>query len=204
MSSTLQKRISLDAQSPTLRLYLWLYNANPRKINTCKLAWGLFFSPLVLIIRVLFTPVARLLDYLAKRYPSKPRTYKPRVHEDSFAERQLTNVSTKLTSAYARFQTAIRIIAIVLGLALAIFVVGGLVWLLVVHTIKTLIVLAWVLGTIIVVASVLAAGYFFSEGKGQEFTILVKQLGHDFHNHTCAQVEVKNAPSEYSTSTVNR
>lgn len=179
--------IDLKRDSAAARFYLWLYEADPNKIDSCKLFWAFILAPLLILPVLLIKGVGKVIDRWEKNHPPKPRSYTP--HKSR--EGKLSAFSNWASAIYAKYQTAFYIVGICIVILLTVAIVGGLGYLLITQTVKTLIVIAWVIGCVLVFGLGILTFAFFADGKGQGFVRLMRNLFRSFHQHTCAKVDLQ-------------
>jgi hypothetical protein len=154
--------------SPLIRFYLWVWDADPKAITFCKLFWGILLAPLCLL---LLWPIGfvlnRVSDYLDKRKErqfnqelaqpeDEPMSATEALAEEapSFRERQLENVGEFF--AKPRPRRVMRIVGMTAMVVGGLAIVGVVGYLVVTNLTGVLVVLAWIAG--IVVTCFVAAG----------------------------------------------
>jgi hypothetical protein len=158
--------IRLRADSRTIRFYAWLYEANPYRINTCKLFWAYMFAPLILTIRMIAYAAIFVIEPLVDRYnewldahretraarrvalplrPPKPKKVKV---GPSRWERALDIVSTFFSVTWAKYQRGITYGAIGVGGLVGTGIMGFLLYLLTTVPLSVFLKGLFVVGTI--------------------------------------------------------
>lgn len=146
-----RKRIGAKRDSLHIRLYLWLYDASPSRINTCKLLWAYLLMPIVLPLRVILAPFFAAVGWVADRVPKREKKFdlaeyererdrrvakakakaaKAQAREENPGrlERGLDSFSAGASAWYARWQNAFKWAAVTVGLAFTAGVVALLVY----------------------------------------------------------------------------
>lgn len=214
-------RLKLSRETWYVRFYLWLYEANPNNIDTCKLLWAyVFFLPALVLKAVLsiFVFVAELaepyVDDIRERRAAKRPTLeereaafdaqieRKRVKQEAKAaagpsrmESILERVANSLSYGYAKIAPSFRYIGIAVGTLIGLAIVAGLVWLAITET------SAFMLGLLVTVGilAICALVVFIIVKREKRpkkvrstprFVTVLKRLGHGFHNHTCAKVDL--------------
>ncbi len=153
-----------------IRLYLWLYVADPNRIDTCKLFWAFVFAPIVLPIALVSSAAHKL----------RIRRRKVKVYDSgkiSSRERRLEKVSAHLSRAY----TALLVTASAVVIALLLFV---LLYALITKPLSIL------LGLLVGGAgSVIALG-LLKMLSSSGFWRLMRALGRGVHRRTCAKIDL--------------
>lgn len=186
--SELTHSVSVNPDSLAIRFYLWLYDADPKKINTCKLFWAFIFALPALLIVVPIAGTVRLLVALVDRWRKSPPEEGP---YGLSREGRLDKVSSAISASYARHSTLVHYLWVGLLVAACIGGVGGFVYALIVATIKTLIALAWIIGICLLMIATFFVLDFFAKGRGRGFIKLMSNLYRSVHDHTCARVELQ-------------
>lgn len=199
-----------------IRFYLWLYEANESDINTCKLFWAYIFVLPALLLRGVFEVGALAIDginsvlperkvkdtdtllaeYDARRAAARTKA----ARGPSKMERTLNGVANFMSSAYVKVAPVLRwvlvVVGVLAGIALAIFLVYAAInWTGAFFTAIGIIVGIATLATI----GALLAVYLEDRRKYREpkpkkdnsFFKTMKRLGHGFHNHTCAKINLQ-------------
>lgn len=204
--------VSLDAESRIIRFYLWLYEASPNRINTCKLFWGYVLAPLFLVLRGVFEAGAFVVDLFPKRpEPSldeRLAVIKER-SEDRAArlrrraeqgpgrfEHWLENIGGFLSTAWFKLQKPITWIGIAIGVAIIVGAAGVLIYILVTEPMAFLVGVLLIVGVLAIAFLIMALfTWLDSTGKGaagmDRFGRTMKACFRAVHDHTCAVVDVK-------------
>jgi hypothetical protein len=66
-----RKETQVNADAWWFKYYLWLYNADPKKVDFCKLFWGFLFAIPVTIIVLFFYPLVWIGDKVHTAYRAK-------------------------------------------------------------------------------------------------------------------------------------
>lgn len=189
MSDELPMKVNASRDAWYIRFYLWLYEASPNRINTCKLFWAFVFALPVLLIRVLLGLAVAVYDRVPKRSKSKVEAYdinEPENDDPSRIELKLEAVSNKLSAFWARFQTPITWIffgfcAGFLALC-AVYIIIAIIQ----NLVAALIGIGIGVAAIVLFAILLA----LAERKGPGFKRNAKAVFNSVHNHTCAEVKL--------------
>lgn len=190
-----RKRIALDKNSKTVRFYLWLYDASPNNINTCKLLWAYLFAPIVLFLKytvwIVLRPIATAIAERSAERPAKP----PKTEEKSRAEQRLDAVSGKAGEWFFKWQKFLRWIGIGLVSLLGAAAVAAVLYVLFTHPAAVVGAFLFVAAICLVMWALIATIDYFDKGKGRGFIRLMSRLGHGFHDHTCADIDLVDGPS---------
>lgn len=86
----------LPRDSVVIRFYMWLWHANPRQVNFCKLFWGYIFAIPALIVRAVAWPFVKAGRAAAKRLPHEedrsPESYARAARREQLAQRSLQRI----------------------------------------------------------------------------------------------------------------
>lgn len=187
-----------------VRLYLWTYAASAKNINTCKMFWAFVFMPLVLPFSVIIHGLARIVDWADGKLPESKGTARPYVPKPpkvgpSNGERFLEWVSGFMAKTWFRLQPLLKWGGILIGTIIG---VVGLYLLatnaVVVGEFFVKVLIAGLIGAAavavlsMIVIGLDKAGVFGAFGrKIGGFFRLMRDLGRSVHDHTCANVKVK-------------
>lgn len=181
--SDLTHSFTVDPQSRAIRFYLWLYAADPRNINTCKLFWGFVLAPVFLVGRAIVTGLA----WAANRAVGQPRRRPPadlfQGRALSRSESRLDRAALALSSAWAKHRGKVRALAAAIGIAYFLALLAFIV----VAFIQSPLAAGVVFGS---VAIVVALGVLTARLSPRllGFCTLLRRLGRSVHDHTCARV----------------
>lgn len=198
--------LTQDRNAKYIRFYLWLYDASPNRINTCKLLWAYLFAPIVLVFRLLFEVVATVLDLLPKRqvdWVARDRQYAIEAEKrrlkaitkkqkgPSRLERWLDAVATKLSAVYVKVAPVIKwafiLVALGVGVAAAVFIVLAII----ANPVDALLIVGGTLAFLAVCAGI--AALFLATPVGKQvggFFSFLGSLFKSFHHHTCAKIDL--------------
>jgi hypothetical protein len=203
-------------RSGLVRFYLWLYDANPRNVDTCKLFWGTVFSPLVLplvLLLLLAKSVGRALgSLLPEREEDEPteldmmvlaRKQEEKHTKRKTREQRLEAVGQFMGRIWFKISGVLgpvfAFLLPVLGVLAALALVAFVVFALVVWTHATLHVLLMALLCVGAVAVIVSLGiglgelhnhYRRSHPKTRRNRGLFRKAFDSVHNHTCAKIDV--------------
>lgn len=187
-----------------IRLYLWTYAANPRRINTCKMFWAFVLMPLVMPFSLLIHGAGKVLDWWDEHGPapkSVGRAYTPPPVKTgpSKGERLLEAFSNFMAKVWFRLQPLLKWGGIAIGALIALALLYLIITNIEAVGLAFLKVLLWGIASIAIAAVMVGIvygldrlGLFGSLGrKIGGFFSLMKQLYRSVHDHTCANVKVK-------------
>jgi hypothetical protein len=199
--------ISLSEDSWIIRFYIWLYEATPGDINTCKLFWAYVFAPLVLpfalvlrFLALVFGPLAEIIGQrLDDRRRRQPESAPPEPRQKSRAERFLIKTGEVLGVIWFKLQKPLQYLMLTLGIGIAVACLALFIYTLVTNPYDVFIGFLTVLA--IVVAIAIAVGIitlFAATPVGTKaaapfrtFWRVMRIAGHAVHDHTCAIVDVR-------------
>lgn len=183
--------ITLNRNDWYVRFYLWLYDADPTQINTCKLFWAYVFAPVVLPVMAVVSLVMKVGNLLPKRktHAWTDEELAAMRLKRSQREEKLEKWTTRAGSGYARIVPALRWAGIGIGVLAAVAAVGIAVYGIVADPIAALIAVGVFLGMVVAIFSIAYIVVLVSE-KSSFFQLLGK-LGQSAHRHTCAKVKVQ-------------
>lgn len=189
-----------------VRLYLWTYAADPRTINTCKMFWAFVFMAFVLPFSALVHGAAKLFIWIdsksldqATGRPHRPYVAPPIKSGPSKGERFLESFSGFMAKIWFKVQPLLKWG----GIAIGVLIGAALLYLFATNAVAVgeflLKVLLIGLGSVAIAAAFVMVcigldklGFFGSIGrKVGGFFRLFRQLGRSVHDHTCANVKIK-------------
>lgn len=203
---------TFDKDSFIIRAYLWLYLADPTRVDFCKLFWGVVFSPIAVLFRGFLAlifglravaiyvarPIAALLTKLPRphRNPRPPRPVQEKVEKNgpSLGERIL-----------GWFTTHGYILDRLLGVVVVLAILGAaavLISLAIQHPIALLYLLGVFVGAAVLVGIVtclimLFESDRFREGRKALWEILV-QGHHHVKDRTCPIIEIEGLEADHA------
>lgn len=196
---TLPHTLEVD-RGIAVRLYLWVYFASTRRINTCKMFWAFVFMPLALPISALIHGLSSAAHWIDRQFPENPNKPmappKPPRVGPSKGEKFLEAVSGFLAKAWFKIQPLLKWGGILIGALIALL----LIYLVVTNfsAVVTGLLTVLVAGLIIVAIAAVLMGILFvviektsiGDRIGGFFRLMGK-LGRSVHDHTCANVKIK-------------
>lgn len=137
---------TFEADSKIIRFYIWLWEADPTRIDFCRLFWGYVFCWIALLVKP-GAAAAKLIDSrrsvkpeptLAERLKAiELRDEKKKVKAQKWEDSRLNKLLTRLQDFGTRHGAALskvfRAALVVVGGLLGLFVIGNLIYTIVTH-----------------------------------------------------------------------
>lgn len=178
-----------------VRLYLWTYAANKHNINTCKMFWAFVFMPLILPFSAIIHGVGASAHWIDNKFPGKPVAYappKPPRVGPSKGERFLEAFSGFMAKVWFKLQPLLKWGGIAVGVGITTVLIYLIVTNVMVFLAGLLFAGAFGLGLAAFVAVALGIIMWLDKSeRARGFGRLMAKLGRSVHDHTCANVKVK-------------
>lgn len=203
--------VSLRRDSRIIRFYLWLYEARPNRINTCKLFWAYILAPFALIFRGIFAILAPVFAAIERHRDRHRPTFEQRQEWRQAAKRKANAKAARgpgrmerwleaftgfAGMVWFRLQKPITYLAFTIGVLCAVAIVGFLIYECITKPIEVLIFLGFVVGIVLLgLLLIVVFAWLDQSGKGKagmnRFGNTMKTCYRAVHDHTCAIVDVQ-------------